>query len=186
MATSVHLWERFISLYVSAVLKSEGLADFEAARKEWDTAFAQVPDAALAYLKPGDDYAIGGLQVHVNWVLVHYRRVLDGLVDRGFEPLPPLDPPGENDEFKQRAKAGLTPEGRRQALADMASVHRAVLDAATGLPEASWSRKAQVVYGAGQDPYPTSPEDVIGWLAGHYREHVQQCPELVSAWRKTL
>ena len=38
----------------------------------------------------------------------------------------------------------------------------------------------------GQDPFPTSAEDVIGWLADHYREHVQQCPELVADWRKTL
>jgi DinB superfamily len=173
-------------MYVSAVVKDEALSDFEAARKEWDSAFAQVPDEALTYLKPGDDYAVGGLQVHVNWVLVHYRRVLDGLVDREFAQLPPLDPPGENDEFNQRAKAGLTPEGRRQVLADAASVHLAVLEAATELPASDWSRKAPVVYGAGQDPYPTSAEDVIGWLADHYREHVQQCPELVADWRKTL
>jgi hypothetical protein len=173
-------------MYVSAVTKGEALADFDAARKEWDAAFGQVPDAALGYLKPGDDYAIGGLQVHVNWVLVHYRRVLDGLVDGEFTQLPPLDPPGENEEFNQRAKAGLTPDSRREALADAASVHRAVLETANELPEESWSRKAPVVYGAGQDPYPTSPEDVMGWLTDHYREHVQQCPELVAEWRTTL
>jgi hypothetical protein len=173
-------------MYVSAVVKAEALGGFEAARKEWDSAFAQVPDEALKYLKPGDDYAIGGLQVHVNWVLVHYRRVLDGLIDREFAELPPLDPPGENAEFNRRAKAGLTPEDRREALADEASVHRAVLEAANDLPPDSWSRKAPVVYGAGQDPYPTSPEELIGWLSDHYREHVQQCPELVAEWRKTL
>ena len=94
VATSVHRCARVISMYVSAVVKDEALIDFAAAREEWETAFAQVPDAALEYLKPGDDYALGGLQVHVNWVLVHYRRVLDGLIDRGFTQLPPLDPPG--------------------------------------------------------------------------------------------
>jgi len=173
-------------MYVSAVVKDEALTDFEAARKKWDTAFAQVPDEALAYLKPGDDYALGGLQVHVNWVLVHYRRVLDGLIDGDFAPLDPLDPPGEHDDFNKRSKAGLTRESRRVALADAASLHGAVLEAVTELPDESWSRKTPVVYGAGQDPYPTSPEDVIGWLADHYREHVQQCPELVADWRKTL
>ena len=173
-------------MYVSAVSKDEALADLEAARREWEAAFAEVPDEALAYLKPGDDYALGGLQVHVNWVLVHYRRVLDGLVDRGFTPLPPLDAPGENAEFNQRAKAGLDHDSRRQALADMASVHGAVVETANQVPDASWSRKTPVTYGAGQDPYPTSPEDVIGWLADHYREHVEQCPELVADWRKTL
>lgn len=173
-------------MYGSAVVKEAALKDLEAARKEWDGAFGQVPDEALEYLKPGDDYALGGLQVHVNWVLVHYRRVLDGLVDRGFEQLPPLDPPGENAEFNRRAKAGLTPLGRQEALADEASVHRAVVETATQVPADDWSRKAPVVYGEGQDPYPTSAEDVIGWLADHYREHVQQCPELVADWRKTL
>jgi DinB superfamily len=171
-------------LYVSAVLKDASLTDFDAARKEWEAALAQVPDEALAYLKPGDDYALGGLQVHVNWVLVHYRRILDGLIGGGFAPLAPLDPPGETDETNKRATNGLTADGRRKALADMAGLHRAVLEAARGLPDESWSRKAPVVYGAGQDPYPTSPEDVVGWLTDHYREHVQQCPDLVASWRQ--
>lgn len=158
--------------------------DFDKARKEWESALAEVPDEALAYLKPGDDYALGGLQVHVNWVLVHYRRVLDGLIAGGFAPLAPLDPPGENGQVNQRAKAGLTADGRRKALDEMAALHKSVLEAASGLPDESWSRKAPVVYGAGQDPYPTSAEDVIGWLSDHYREHVQQCPELVASWRE--
>jgi DinB superfamily len=171
-------------MYVSAVLKEAALADFHKARGEWEAALAEVPDEALAYLKPGDDYALGGLQVHVNWVLVHYRRVLDGLIAGDFAPLGPLDPAEENHEVNARAKAGLTGDGRKRELAAMAALHKAVLEAAGGLPEASWSRKAPVVYGAGQDPYPTSPEEIIGWLSDHYREHVQQCPELVAVWRE--
>ena len=170
-------------MYVSDVVKEAALADFQKARGEWEAALADVPDEALAYLKPGDDYALGGLQVHVNWVLVHYHRVLDGIIAGGFAPIGPLDPAGETDEVNARAKAGLTGDGRKQELAEMTALHKAVLDAARRLPEAGWSRKAPVVYGAGQDPYPTSPEEIIGWLCDHYREHVQQCPELVAAWR---
>ena len=173
-------------MYVSAVIKDEALTDFDAARTDWEAALAQVPDEALAYLKPGDDYALGGLQVHVNWVLVHYGRILDGLIEGGFAPLAPLDPPGERDETNKLSKAGLTADGRRKALAEMAAMHRAVLDAVKKLPDERWSHKTPVVYGAGQDPYPTSPEDVIGWLSDHYREHVQQCPELVASWRQTV
>jgi hypothetical protein len=184
VATRVHLCARFIPLYVSAVQKEAALADFEKARAEWESAFDGVPDDALSYLKPGDDYALGGLQVHVNWVLIHYTRVLEGLISGGFGPLGPLDPKGENDEFNSRAKAGLTVVGRREALADMAGLHRSVLDAIERLPEESWSRKASVVYGEGQDPYPTSPAEIIGWLREHYREHVEQCPELVASWRE--
>jgi len=166
------------------VLKSEALADFDKARAEWESALAKVPDEALEYLKPGDDYALGGLQVHVIWVLVHYRRVLDGLIAGDFAALGPLDPPGEHSEANAKAKAGLTAEGRRKSLAEMAALHRSVLNAATQLPDESWTRKAPVVYGAGEAPYSTSPEDVIGWLRDHYREHVQQCPELVASWRE--
>jgi DinB family protein len=173
-------------MYGSAVPKDAALADLEKARTEWESALAQVPDEALEYLKPGDDYALGGLQVHVNWVLMHYGRILDGLVAGDFAPLAPLDPPGENEEIGKKAKAGLTAEGRRSALAEMDTLHKAIVAAAGQVSEASWARKAQVVYGQGQDPYPTSADDIVGWLSDHYREHVQQCPDLVASWRAGL
>jgi hypothetical protein len=172
-------------MYVSCVLKEAALADFEKARAEWETALGQVPDEALSYLKPGDHYALGGLQVHVNWVLVHYFRILEGLLAGGFAQLAPLDPPEEHEQTTRKAKAGLTAGGRREALAEMAALHDSVVDAIEHLPAGSWSRKAAVVYGAGQDPYPTSPEDIVGWLREHYREHVMQCPELVKSWRES-
>lgn len=164
--------------------RESALADFDAARKEWESAFAQVPDAALGYLKPGDDYALGGLQVHVNWVLVHYGRVLDGLKANPDETLPPLDKPGESDDAVARARAGLTPAERRQSLEEMSGLHRFVVETAAELSDAGWSSKTPVIYGVGQDPYPTSPDDVLGWLRDHYREHVKQCPELVASWRE--
>jgi DinB superfamily len=162
--------------------KEAALADFEAARSEWESAFAKVPDGALGYLKPGDDYALGGLLVHVNWVLTHYRRVLDGIIAGKFGQLGPQDPPGEAQDAVQKAKVGLTAGQRGKAVADMGRLHAAMLTAASRLPEGDWLRKAAVIYGQGQDPYPTSPEDVIGWLRDHYREHVQQSADLVEAW----
>ncbi|HUZ87088.1 MAG TPA: hypothetical protein VNF26_09055 [Candidatus Baltobacterales bacterium] len=69
------------------VARESAMADFEAARSEWDAGFQHVPDEALAYLKPADDYSLGGLQTHVNWVLVHYRRVLDAIIAGGFAQL---------------------------------------------------------------------------------------------------
>jgi hypothetical protein len=67
-------------------------------------------------------------------------------------------------------------------LDEMGRLHAAVVAAATRLPEGDWSRKCPVVYGAGQDPYPTSPEDIIEWLRDHYREHVQQSADLTGDW----
>ena len=87
--------------------REAALADFELARSEWESAFAKVPDGALGYLKPGDDYALGGLQIHVNWVLTHYRRVLDGIVAGRFVQLGPQDLPGEGQAAVHKAKAGL-------------------------------------------------------------------------------
>jgi hypothetical protein len=165
--------------------REAALADFDVARAEWESAFAQVPDAALAYLKPGDDYALGGLQVHVNWVLVHYGRVLDGLKANPHDVLQPLDKPGESEGAVERARAGLTAAERKQSLEEMSGLHRFVKEIAAELADEGWSRKTPVIYGEGRDPYPTSPDDVLGWLRDHYREHVQQCPELVASWRET-
>ncbi len=165
------------------VARESAQADFDAARSEWAACFEHVPDEALAYLKPGDDYSLGGLQTHVNWVLVHYRRVLDGIIAAGFGELGPQDAPGEADAAGHKARSGMTPQERRVALDEMARLHSAVVAAAAKLGEDDWGRKAPVIYGAGQNPYPTSPEDIIGWLRDHYREHVQQSADLVAEWK---
>lgn len=162
--------------------RDAALADFESARKEWESAFAQVPDGALAYLRPGDDYALGGLQVHVNWVLTHYRRVLDGVVAGGFKPLGPQDSAGEGEAAGQKAKEGLAHGERAKALSDMGRLHAAVTAAVTKASAANWARKRDVVYGEGQDPYPTSPEDIVEWLRDHYREHVAQSADLIDGF----
>jgi hypothetical protein len=167
------------------VERKAALADFEAARAEWVAALAKVPDEALAYLKPGDDYALGGLQIHVNWVLRHYSRVLDALIANGFAPMAAADPPGEWEAFNKRAKAGLTAAGRIEAVAEMSRLHQSVLKTAQGLEMSDWWRKAPVVYGEGKDPYPTSTEDLIGWLRDHYREHVDQSAALIASWRES-
>ena len=151
--------------------RDAALADFGEARREWEEAFARVPDDALRYLKPGDDYALGGLQVHVNWVLARYLRVLES----GTVAQPPPSAEG--------LRRGLSPAERRQSLAEMSRLHEAVKTRVDRLAESDWSRKSPVVYGPGENPYPTSPEDVVGWLCDHYREHVVQCADLVEEWR---
>ena len=93
--------------------------------------------------------------------------------------------PGRARRGQPEGEAGLTADGRRKALAEMSSLHKAVVEATRTLADDSWARKAPVVYREGQDPYPTSPQDILGWLREHYREHVQQCPELVDSWRET-
>jgi len=72
---------------------------------------------------------------------------------------------------------------RARALDEMGRLHAAVAAVVTRMPEADWPRKAAVIYGEGQDLYPTSPEDIIEWLRDHYREHVEQSAELIEDWR---
>ena len=159
--------------------RDAALADFDVARREWEDAFALVPDGALTYLKPGDDYSLGGLQVHVNWVLAHYRRVLDGIVKARFEQIGPQDPPGAEERAHEGARRGLDPAERRRSLEEMEQLHAAIAAAVRRLPASDWTRKAPVVYGEGQDPYPTCADDIVGWLRDHYREHVGQCADLI-------
>ena len=165
--------------------RDAALADFEASRAEWEAALRRVPDEALAYLKPGDDYALGGLQVHVNWVLVRYNRVLDAVIRGGFGPVPPPQSAGEVEEVHRRARVGLTATELKTELALMHEVHSKVTAAVGALSASDWERKAPVDYGDGKDPFPTSPEDLVGWLRGHYREHVDQSADLVADWKAT-
>ena len=165
--------------------RDAALADLDAARKEWEDAFARVPDSALTYLKPGDDYALGGLQVHVNWVLAHYRRVLEGILRARFDHIGPQDPAGAEARALDGARRGLAPSERSKSLDEMADLHMAVRTAVRQMPAADFTRKAQVVYAEGEDPYPTCVEDIVGWLREHYREHVEQSADLIEEWRSS-
>ena len=163
--------------------RDAALADFDRARAEWETAFARVPDGALDYLKPGDDYALGGLQIHVNWVLRNYLSLLDAMVAAEFAEIQPEVDRAAEQEALDGAKRGLQVGRRQQALDAMSELHRKVQQAIEVLPGGDWDRQAPVIYGPGQDALPTSPNDVLGWLRDHYREHVVQSAELIEEWR---
>jgi len=53
------------------------LAEFDAARLEFEEAVRAAPDAALRFKPEGEDYALGGLVVHVAQVLRRYATVVD-------------------------------------------------------------------------------------------------------------
>jgi hypothetical protein len=164
--------------------REEALSSFDDARQLFVDAYADVPDEALAFLVPGEDYALGGLVVHANAVLDHYQFVLDTVVDAGFATVRAVDPPGFWEGAAEGARAGLTPDGRAEAFAALDARHGRFAKTARSLPEADWLRKTDVFYGDRQEPYPTSPEDILGWLVAHYLEHVPQVAELHRAWRE--
>jgi hypothetical protein len=65
----------------------------------------------------------------------------------------------------------------------MDDLHQTVRVAITRLPDAEWTRQCPVIYRPGEDPFPTSPEDILGWLRDHYREHVTQSADLIQEWQ---
>jgi hypothetical protein len=163
--------------------RSAALAGFDEARASFAEHLAAAPEDSLEYLKPGDDYALGGLVFHVNAVLEHYLAVLDALVMGGFQEAEAADRPGLFEEANATAKAGLTAAELTAALALTGQLHDAVCARIASLPDEDFERKAPVRYEPGAVPYPTSAADVAGWLTGHYQEHVPHIQQLLDDWR---
>jgi hypothetical protein len=168
---------------MSAQDRGTALASFDEARAGFTEVFGSVPDEALGYLEPEDDYALGGLVFHVNAVLEHYGVVLAAIQAAGFAETSPSDPPGLFETANARAKAGLLPEERTGALTSMGRLHDTVVGMLESVDPGDWNRKAPVRYEAGSDPFPTSPADVTDWLTGHYLEHVPHVHQLLAGWR---
>lgn len=163
--------------------RTQALAEFDSSRDEFLAAMDVAPDACLTYRKPGDIYSIGGLVVHCNEVLRHYLRVLDHLAEPEPAEFRTDDPAAEKEEADRRALAGLQPGERAAEFRTLATLHDDVIGRAKSIPAGAWERKTGVFYGDAEDVYPTSPDDVVGWLRDHYREHVPHAADLIAAWR---
>jgi hypothetical protein len=81
---------------------------FDEARSKFVERLAAAPDESLTYLKPGDDYALGGLVHHVNAILEHYAGVLDVIVASRFALTDTADRPGLFEGANAKAKVGVT------------------------------------------------------------------------------
>lgn len=159
------------------------LAEFDAQRDRLLKAFRSAPAEAMSFRKEGDDYALGGLAVHVNFILDRYRRVLDRLVATSFGSFQAEDPPEEVAEMEARSRAGLQPDQVAAELDAMETRHRELAGAVRSLPAADWRRQGHVVYEEGGKAYATGADDLLSWLSEHYGEHVEQVGELVREWR---
>ena len=165
--------------------REAALGEFDRARDQFVDAFQEVPDEALGFLKPGDDYALGGLVPHVSWVLTHYARVLEGIAANHFGETHVVDPPAEVEEVAVQTKRGLDGDSRAPALDAIVHGHDRVNRLVRGFAESDFEREAPVYFGGAPDPYPTSPAAVIGWLRDHYAEHVPHVAQLLSDYRST-
>jgi hypothetical protein len=165
--------------------RDTALKEFEAARAAFVDAYAPVPDEALTFLKPGEDYALGGLVTHVVAVLEHYQFVLSAVLEAGFGEVRPDDPPGFWEQQGLRAHAGLRPDERVAAFAELDRRHGAFVASLASLPGEDWDRKTPVWFQSAAEALPTSPGDICGWLNDHYLEHVDQVGGLHQEWVAT-
>jgi hypothetical protein len=161
--------------------RDASLAEFDDTRTEFEEAVRRAPDAALRYRAPGDDYALGGLVVHVIQVLDHYSDVLDAIHTADWQS--PTAPPSQtSDSDAALIRDGFGGDSRSDVLARLRDAHTALINAVRAEPSEWFSRQAPVTYSGSSEPYPTSPADVVGWVRDHYTEHTQQIADLVSAW----
>ena len=101
---------------------------FDQSRQEFEEAVRRAPDAALRFKPPGEDYALGGLVVHVAQVLRHYAGVVDAIRAAEWQALhAPED--GPTAEEAALIHAGFGGEARVSVLEDMRSAHATLVDA---------------------------------------------------------
>jgi hypothetical protein len=157
------------------------VAAFDQSRQEFEEAVRRAPDAALRFKPPGEDYALGGLVVHVTQVLRHYTEVVDAIRAAEWQALQAPDN-GPTAEETALIHSGFGGDARVSVLEDMRSTHARLVDAIRVSAPDAFRRQAPVTYSGASDAYPTSSADVLGWVQDHYKEHTQQIADLVSAW----
>jgi len=157
------------------------LAAFDRARALFEEAVRGAPDAALRHRATGDDYALGGLVVHVTQVLEHYTDVLNAIHTADWQS-PQAPPSVTSDVDAVLIRDGFGGDSRADVLARLREAHTALVNAVRAEPAEWFSRPAPVTYSGSSEPYPTSPADVVGWVRDHYAEHTQQIGELVADW----
>jgi len=166
-------------------VRDDALAKMDEAHEAIVTAFAPMPDSALAWLKPGDDYAIGGIVIHLISSLDGYIGTLAALRAAGYRD---TAGPGEDDAIVDaqlaHARRGLTPAERATTFADMKSKHASLSDLARRASDAQFDALVGVTYPGDEAPYPTSVALVVQWMTEHYAEHVPHAQALFAEWQK--
>ncbi len=167
----------------------EALDDLDRAYREFLAMFGQVPDEALLYLPPGDEYRLGVLPAHLQDPLRDYLALLERLLRADFAPIDlSADPALAEAKAQRHARLVAmrpTRAGRARILAELEAAHQAARARLAELDAATFEREAPVIYAPGAAPYPTSGRAITGWLIDHYREHITQTRDLLAAWRAT-
>lgn len=170
----------------AAPRREAAVRTLDAAYTTFLAAFREVPDEALSFVPEGEEYTLGILPEHVCDSLWSYSSLLDAMLRVGFAP---LDLSGDRalDAAKAQRHAELAawrPNASERVgmLARLETAHQHARSRLAALNDVTFTRTAGVVYSAGTEPLPTSAQDIVGWLAGHYDEHTAQTGELLARW----
>ena len=166
--------------------RENDLHDLFGARGEFAAAFTGVPDAALGYRGASDQYALSGIVVHLTATVDHYRRVVEGLIDREFKPfaLQPQDP-GVEAAHAKRCQTGFGAGERDEAFALLEAAHDDLAEAVLTVQPQDYARRVAITYKAGDTAHDTSPADIVGWLREHYRQHIPDIQQMTAAAPKS-
>jgi hypothetical protein len=166
-------------------VKGDATAKMDEAHDAIVSTFAAMPDGALAWLKPGDDYAIGGIVIHLIGSLDGYIGTLAALEAAGYRD---TVGPGEDDAIIDaqlaHARRGLAPAERTPTFVDMRSKHASLSDLARRASDTQFDALVGITYPGDEVPYPTSVALVVQWMTEHYAEHVPHARALFAEWQK--
>lgn len=164
--------------------RDNALSSFDTAHDGFIGAVQRTPAEALRYRPAGEDYALGGLAVHVAQVLEKYTRVLEAMHSAsGANASEPAV--AESPEDQALIHDGFGDEQRGSVLTRVSEAHRAIAGALRNSDAQAFDRKVPVLFAGSTDAYPTSPSDVLGWVHAHYEEHITQIADLRQAWSGT-
>jgi hypothetical protein len=140
----------------------------------------------MPYVPDGDEYALGGLLLHLQHPLRDYTSQLRRMIRADFAQIDLSADPARTATQEQRHEKLVSwrPTGTDRAglLSGLKSAHQDAREQLAAVDEETFTRSAPVIYSAGTDPYPTSARNIIGWLIDHYQEHIVQVQEMLKNW----
>ena len=158
---------------------------FDAARAAFLAAFAQVPDAALSYLPEGDEYALGGLLMHLGNPLPRYTVLLARLIEARAAGVNPWSEDEEQSyrALREEAQAARPTEADRARLLNLLdSAHAQFRARLVAFPPERFDLEVPVLYPHNPEPSPTSAHAVAGWMIDHYQDHTTQVQAMLANW----
>jgi hypothetical protein len=155
----------------------------------FDAAFREIPNDKLSLKKPGEEYSLSGLIVHVTEILAFYTDVINRIS------VLPAERPSEirvskdiSDYSKKIITEGVAPADKPRMLEVLKRTQRYFDDRVNQLPPEAYTIEVPIFYEDDGKSTMTSPALVVKWVTDHYVEHTQTirdeigpAPEVVPA-----